>query len=469
MDAAPQSSLAATPPAAGAGHGKRWPRRVALAVAAVLVAALAALALAISTYDWNRARGWLAQHVSEAIGRRVEIRGDLALTWVRAGPGESGIARWIPWPQLDAHDVAVGNPDWVDTPDMLAARHLRVRMRVLPLLNRSLSFDSIEIDGLDAGLVLDAQNRNNWTFTPRPREDGAAPWQVDIRRLRLEHARLTLADAPDKLDLEVLAASLDEPPYGLGFSIRGKYRGKPVTGRGRAGSLLALREGGQAYPLDIALDSGPIHVALTGTLTDPRAPPVFDMKLDLAMHSMADLYPLTGVALPDTPPFKTSGRLYGGREHGTGRVTYENFTGRAGASDLSGTLAFQLTRPRPKLSGSLHSKLLRLADLAPSVGAPASPAAPAAKSGRVLPSERFRVERLDAMDADVEFSAGQIVKSAGVPMDSVHTRIALADSVLTLDPLKFGLAGGSVNGSVVMDSRAADLKTRLRASLDQLQ
>ncbi|MBL8473669.1 MAG: AsmA family protein [Rhodocyclaceae bacterium] len=439
-----------------------------LALLLLIGAGITALVIAMQTYDWNRARGWIAGKASEATGRRVEIRGNLALTWVRPGPDESGLGRWIPWPQLDAEQVVLGNPDWAATPDMLSAAKLRLKLRLLPLLGRSLVFDTIEIDGLDGGLVLDARQRNNWTFSPARQDDSGAPWSVTIRRLKLEHVRLTAQLVPQKLELEVLGASMDEAPYGIGFSIRGKYRGTIVTGRGRAGSLLALAAGAQAFPIDLDLRSGKARLALTGTLSDPGPPAVFDAKLTLALHSMADIFPFTGLSLPDTPPFDTSGRLYGSRKNGIGSVAYENFSGRVGSSDLSGSLVYTLAKPRPKLSGALHSKLLRFADLGPAVGSPTA-AAPAAKTGRVLPNEKFRLERLDAMDAEVDFSAGQVVKTAGIPMEKLHTHIRLNAGLLTLEPLEFGLAGGKVAGRIVLDSREADLKTRLRATLENLQ
>jgi uncharacterized protein involved in outer membrane biogenesis len=451
------------PGAAEARPVRRRGWRIFFGTLALLVVAVVAAAVAVAlNYDWNRARGWLDQRASQAIGRHVEIRGYLSLTWARPGADQVGIARWIPMPQLEAQDVVVGNPEWAGASTMLSARDLRVRLSLLPLLRHTLSLDAIDVDDLAAALVLDAQHRNNWTFTPEKRND-AVPWTIDLRRLSLRGARITLADAPDRLDLDVQATTLDQAPYGLGFSVRGDYHGTAVSGTGRAGSLLELR-GGQTYPLDVDLRSGGIRVAVTGTVADPRPPAIFDVRLNLAMHSMADVYPLTGVVLPETPPFQTAGHFLGARKDGVGRYTYENFSGRVGDSDLSGTLTYSLTQPRPTLSGTVHSNALRFADLGPAVGTNSTP-----PPGRVLPSEKFRVERLDRMDAAVVFSAGRIERTAGIPADDVRTTIKLVDGVLTLDPLKLGLAGGTVTGRIALDRRDTELKTRLDLTLMQLQ
>ncbi len=442
--------------------------RIAVGVAAGLVVAAAVGAVSISFFDWNRARGWLGQRASEAIGRRVEIRGSLALSWVRAGAGETGLARFVPWPQLDAHDIAVGNPEGLGQADMISARHLRLRLRVLPLFERRLSFGTVVIEGLDAGLVVDRQGRNNWTFTPR-RDDGGVPWTVQIQRLLVRHARVTLADAAHELDLEGSATSLDDPPYGLALAVRGRYRGERFSGQGRAGSLLELAEATQAFPIDFALDSASVHLAASGHLTRATPPAEFDVKLALSMGNLAAVYPLTGIALPATPAVRTSGRLIGRRDQGIGRYTYENFSATIGRSDLAGTVSFALTRPRPRLTGAVHSKGWRLADLGPSVGAGSAQARAGAGTERVLPSEPFRVERLDAMDAEVQASAGQLAAAADIAAEALETTIKLEAGLLTLDPLAFRLAGGKVGASIVFDRRGSEPKARLRASLDRLE
>lgn len=467
-DVALAAPSAATPsPAASRARQRRRASAIALAIGGLLFVAAATFAVAISVFDWNRARVWLSLRTAQAIGRRVEIRGDLKLSWARPSTDEIGIARYLPWPQLDAGEVALGNPDWVGVADMGTAHHLRLRLRLLPLLERRLSFSAIEIDGLDAGLVLDAQRRNNWTFEAPAREEGSAPWTVEIRRLLLRHAHVSLRDAPDRLDLDVAASSIDESPYGLRLVASGRYRDTPVSGRGRTGSLLLLTGAAQTFPFDFTLESGPIRVAATGTLTDPMPPVVFDARLTLAMQSMADVYPLTGIALPDTPPFQTSGRLVASRDNGLGHYRYEDFSGRVGGSDLSGALTFAVTKPRPILAGSVHSKVLRLADLGPAVGTGSKEAQ--ARGGRVLPAEPLRVERLNAMDARVQFAAAQLVARPGLSADGLSTTIRLEGGVLAFDPLAFKLAGGAVSGSLALDSRDAELKARLRASLDRLE
>src|SRR5580704_10152204 len=86
-------------------------RRVAAWLVAVLIILAAALALFIFTFDWNRARPIVDDKVSEAIGRRLAIEGDLTVSWHRAA-GETGWRAWVLWPSFSARNITIANPGW---------------------------------------------------------------------------------------------------------------------------------------------------------------------------------------------------------------------------------------------------------------------------------------------------------------------------------------------------------------------
>lgn len=75
--------------------------------------------------------------------------------------------------------------------------------------------------------------------------------------------------------------------------------------------------------------------------------------------SLGNLYPLTGVTLPDTPAYSTDGHLRANLQAAQGAsFNYQGFNGKIGDSDIHGDLAFVASQPRPKLSGNLVSNQL---------------------------------------------------------------------------------------------------------------
>ncbi|MCU6410723.1 AsmA family protein, partial [Enterobacter quasiroggenkampii] len=94
-----------------------------------------------------------------------------------------------------------------------------------------------------------------------------------------------------------------------------------------------------------------------------------DLRLKFSGDSLGDLYELTGVLLPDTPPFETDGRLVAKIDTEKSSVfDYRGFNGRIGDSDIHGSLIYTTGKPRPKLEGDVESRQLRLADLGPLIG-----------------------------------------------------------------------------------------------------
>ena len=266
------------------------------------------------------------------------------------------------------------------------------------------------------------------------------------------------------------------PPYAIGWTVKGSYNRTAVSGSGKLGGVLALQDVNRPFPVQADIKIGDyLHVAVVGTLTDPAHLAAIDMRLWVQGTSMARLYGLTGVTLPDTPPYATEGRLVGQFKRVGSVYKYENFTGRVGGSDLNGSLTYTASEPRPMLQGDLVSNLLQFSDLAPIIGADSNASkarrgdATAQPANKALPVEQFRTDRWKAIDADVKFTARRIVKNPDLPITDLYTHVVLADGVLSLVPLSFGVAGGTLASDIHLDGSTTPLKGRFATSARHLK
>ncbi|KUY92239.1 MULTISPECIES: AsmA family protein [unclassified Burkholderia] len=265
------------------------------------------------------------------------------------------------------------------------------------------------------------------------------------------------------------------PTYAFGLKVDGRYKNVPISGTGKVGGVLAIENATQPFPLQADVKAGDTRLAIVGTLTDPMHLAALDLRLWLQGTSMSHLYQITGITLPDTPPYATEGRLIGNIKQHASTFRYENFNGRVGGSDLRGTLTWAQREPRPKLSGELVSNLLQFSDLAPVIGADS--AASKAKRGdttrqppdRVLPVATFRTERWSAIDADVKFTGRKLIKSPQLPITDLYTHILLQDGVLSLEPLQFGVAGGTLATNAHLDGSRTPLKGRFTLAARHLR
>ncbi len=470
---------------------RRWPlwQRVLAWVVGSIVALILLLVAFIALFDWNRLKPTINERASAALDRPFAINGDLSVHWGRTDDS-AGWRSWIPTPIIRANDIKIGNPEWVgdkSNDGFASVDQAQVAVHLLPLLGKHLSLPYVHLTGPSANLLRRDAEHATWNFG-----SGGEPssWTVDLGQLRVAKAKIDINDKVSKADFVVTVEPLDKeipfselvgedgdksaPPnaqaFAYAWTAKGKYRGAPIDGSGKIGSVLTLRQGKRPFPLQVDAKLGDVRVRATGTLTDPTDPSGLDLRLKLSGGSMAQLFPYTGIALPDTPPFSTSGHLTARIQPHDSRYHYENFVGKVGDSDLAGTLTFTNAGDRPKLEGKLHSEQLRLADLGPLIGADTSDKKSstlnATPKEKLLPSDEFRTDRWNAMDADVTFDGRKVVQNAGLPIAGLSTRVVMDNAKLTLDPLGVGLANGTLKGKVVLDARktpmigAVDLKAR---------
>jgi uncharacterized protein involved in outer membrane biogenesis len=433
--------------------------RIVLGVLAVLVAIPVLAIVILLTFDWNRARPWINDKVSVAIERPFAIRGPLTVHWEQPAramaKGERTWRDWIPWPHLYADDVHLGNPASMQPGDTASVRQLSFSINPFALLGHTLSIPVLRFDGPQVALLRTDPAHNNWTFTHQQKK---SKWTLDLERVVLSKGVLRVKDAVTDTDVTADVETLpNDDKYGIGWTVRGSYNGAPVGGGGKAGTVLSLKDQDIPFPIQADMHSGADRLAVEGTLTRPAQLAAIDVQLKLAAPSMARLYSFTHILLPETGPFSTEGHLVGDLAGDHSHWKYEHFKGKVGSSDINGHLEFQAGKPRGKLSGNVVSHQLIFTDLGALVGADSNESKKARgvsavqPAGKVLPVERFRTERWKALDADVHYAADRIIKKQDLPITRLSTHLVMHDGVLTLDPLDFGLAGGTLRSHIRLD------------------
>ncbi|MBP0594456.1 AsmA family protein [Paraburkholderia sp. LEh10] len=560
----------------GLSVGRRIGKIIAWLVAALLIL-IAVLAVFILTFDWNRARPYVDDKVSEAIGRPFAIEGDLKVGW-RHSVGETGWRSWVPWPRFSARNITIGNPDWAKQKHFATLDEIDFQVKVLPLLTHDIVIPSINLVNPSVDLERLTDGRNNWTF--KLKSSAPSEWKLDLHDIELNKGNIALSDEQKKIDMQAVVDTLGQPipigealkqqeeasrkasadvvgrhgakqlsaqaqaaaaseasgassaapavpaasaasvpaapaatavagggasgaksasaavassgapasatgtavaqrqnapHYGIGWTVKGTYNRSPVSGSGKLGGVLALQDTSRPFPVQADVKAGDLRIALVGTVTEPAHLAAVDLRLWLQGTSLDHLYQLTGITLPETPPYATEGHLIGNFRQGASVFRYENFTGRVGGSDLNGTLIYTQRASRPLLEGTLVSNLLQFKDLAPVIGADSN--ASKAKrgdvarqpSGKALPTETFKTDRWKAIDANVKLTGRRIVKDPALPITDLYTHVVMTDGVLSLEPLKFGVAGGTLASNIHLDGSETPLKGRFSTQARHLK
>lgn len=475
-------------------------RKVFAWTGAILLLVLAVLVIVIATFDWNRIKPTLNEKVSEALHRPFAINGNLAVLWQRE-PDEGGWRAWVPWPRFVAEDLSLGNPEWSKTPQMVTLKRVEFRLSPLPLILQQVVIPRIDLTGPDAKLERLADGRANWVFDLPKSDPNAKPsnWVLDIGAIKFDKGLVSFNDQTLNTQVDLVIDPLGKPipfgdivgsgeakkaqdkgiapqDYAFGVTFKGQYHGQKLNGTGKLGGLLALKDAAKPFPVQVDAQIGDTRAAVAGTVTDPQNLGALDLRLKLSGSSLGNLYPLTGVTLPDSPAYSTDGRLIAKIHDPAGaNFRYEGFNGKIGNSDIHGDLGFVASQPRPKLTGALVSNQLLFTDLAPLIGADSN--AEQKKrggdskqpTGKVLPVQAFKTDRWRAMDADVEFTGKRIVQSPDLPFTDLYTHVILDDGQLSLQPLRFGIAGGKLDADIRLDGRSQPLQGRAKLSARNLK
>jgi uncharacterized protein involved in outer membrane biogenesis len=426
-------------------------------IAGILLVPVVLAGLFIALFGWNWLRGPIERMTLEKTGRVLAIKGELKVQY-----------GW-PLPLIHADAVTFANPVWARERQMVTADAVEVVIDLPQLLRHHLVFPEARLKRPVIFLEQGAGGRKNWLLDHTQQDEAA---RIRIDRLAVDHGTVSYDDAGQKtrIQAELSTSNTARSGEGLTFTAQGQYHGQPLTARGTGGPVLGLQDDRTPYRLIADLTVGHTVVKADGSITNLLKLSAMDLRLALRGESLAQLYPLLGIAFPETRAYVADGHfLHSGR---TWR--YEKFTGRIGDSDIAGTLQVDAGGKRPAMQGELTSKLLDFADLGPLIGArpgnaqaarqaaapPARPVTHTPERARVLPDLPFNTDRWNSVDAEVTLKAKTIRHVKELPLEDLVTHLSLRDSVLTLDPLDFGIAGGHLKGMISLDGRKDPIHAR---------
>ncbi|MBI4528847.1 MAG: AsmA family protein [Deltaproteobacteria bacterium] len=414
--------------------------------------------------DWNKAKPYISAAASKATGRQLVINGDLN---VNLG--------WIS--KLRARQIQFQNASWSSHPQMVEVELLDVDLDVWQLLKFRIVLPAITISNAKVILEKNAEGSANWEFSEAPAETKpAAPKDRTtfpvIEKLIIKDSALlfTNQETDARIDLKLNHAEAGgfwETPVKL--KAEGRYQQQPLSLSLGGGSYQNLTSAKEPYPVQINLRAGDVRAKVEGNLIEPLQMKGENVTLDIQGQDMSNLFPLIRLVFPSTPPYRLKGHL----KHEGDVWAFSNFSGQVGGSDLSGTIRVDTAPKRHVMKADLVSSMLDFKDLAGFIGGdpkaqkkPEEPKKAAAEpeSDRIFPDQRYDLERLNAMDADVRLRAKKIL-APNLPIDNLDARLDLKNGVLRFEPASFGVANGRIEIHSTFDAskRPSNVKIDVRA------
>jgi len=437
---------------------RRWLAGLALLLLAFL--------LVVYFFPWDSMRGPINRYVSEQLGRRFEITQHLSVNLGRIST-------------VRAEGIEIANPEWADEPYLLKATAAEFDIKLLPLVFGKVVLPRLILTEPVVGLQIEPDGRRTWALSRNTSDKRAVPEMgaVVVGQGKINY-RAKAQGADLNVQFSLARESGDELP--LNYTVSGKWSRQAFTADGRAGGMLEFSKNTAApFPLEVNAVAGRTRLKAKGSISNLADLAGINATFELQGQSLDELYNLLGVVLPPTPPYQLRGKL----DKQDKLWAVSRLQGMLGKSDLSGALSFDQSAAVPLLTGKVASKVMDFTDLGPVIGmTPARSSKPKTKAGaastasarkrasqtgtapgKVLPRVLLDVVKLKAMNADVSYSAADIRHVKELPLDKGSVQVKLNAGVLQLAPISLGVAGGSVAGTIRIDSNVspAAFDTRL--------
>lgn len=372
--------------------------------------------------------------------------------------------------------VRIANPaDWPGGGDFATAQHLTVALDAGTLLRkRQVVIPAVALDHPNVDAEQQADGKANWDFNLGGGSGGGTPPKIGA--VQITDGTAHFVDPRLKANFQLAVNTEGQGADAkLHATAKGTYAAQPITGEFTGGALLSLRDTAHPYPVDLQLANGPTRVSLVGTVQDPLSFQGADLKLSLQGPDMRLLYPLTGIPIPQTPPYKIAGNL----DYDTGRVRFTHFVGTVGQSDLGGDIAVT-TAAKPVVEATLASRRVDLKDLGGFIGGTPGRAgeagetpqqraeeAHAAASNKLIPDTPLNLPKLNAADVHLHYKAEHIL-GRSQPLDDMVANLDIVNGNITLHPLSFGIGGGKIASQIALGEEKAGLHARADVNFDHV-
>ncbi|WGM41150.1 AsmA family protein [Caulobacter sp. NIBR1757] len=424
-------------------HDPRVATRMVIGLSVVMLLIVGFLVI----FDWNWLRGPIGGLASAQLRRTVVLAGDL------------DVHPWSLNPRAEIHDLRIGQPKWAldagakPGEQMATVGRVEASLQLPDLLRGRTVLSYLRVRQAKIHLIRDRDGRGNWEFGARNK--GKSAKLPAVRRLLIDRAELRLDDARRKAVFEGVV-STEESTAG---ETAGRFllKGDGSLNRARfvariEGEPLLNISPDRPYRFNAQLQAGATRVRADGQIDRPFDLNRFGARFSLSGADMNDLYVLTGVVLPNTPPYRVSAGLVrdGGRWH------LNQARGTVGESDVAGQLSIDTSGDKPMLTADLRSRRVDFDDLGAFFGMRTRQVGDETKStpttgGRLLPDSTLQVDRIRAMNADVNFRA-DAVNAPGLPLRRFSLDLDLTDGVLKMNPISFSLDRGTIKGTVVLNA-----------------
>jgi uncharacterized protein involved in outer membrane biogenesis len=326
---------------------RRWILLPLAALAAILI-------VVVVLFDWNWLKGPIESAASAALGRDVEIAGELDVDLSMT-------------PTVTLEQVRIANAEWGSRPHMLIVPQVAFAVDLSQLLRGEIELPFLRVQEPDLLLETNRQGQVNWQFGPPDQPPGAPPIPI-IEDLAIANAAIRYHEPGRPQDPVAALETVDGAVTSSGVRLMadGTLNEEPLSLRLASAPVGQLEPETEAerFPFEFEARLGSTRLAATGSAEQPLQAQGLSVEIVVESEEPGTLLALAGREPRDLGALELSLAL---TRHDQIWALHD-IDARLGESDLSGDASFSNQGEEPAIAAALHSNEVRLAEVRDLIG-----------------------------------------------------------------------------------------------------
>lgn len=419
----------------------------------------------LKKFDLNSYKTSIEKIVYEQTGRKLTINGNAHL----------GISL-IPTLVLD--DISFANAAWGQQPQMLELESLQVQIAVMPLLQKEIVINGINLIAPKIYLEKSAAGPVNWDFSKaekisfRRQTLGFAQLQISaaasssatplpdfiknisVRQIRIQNGFVSYFDAASgqtqEIGLNEISLNMDSLDSPINAKLDITYQNQPVTATLVLGSFNDFFAADTPFAIDITAQAYNINADIKGSAMNLTGSPSYDLN--------ANIYnPAGNFNLPETT-LETA--LKGNLSKIAADIKTLNIVNNL----ITGTITADISSKIPVIAANLKSPSLDLRSLQPSEPLAADfNVISTAHASQLVPDTVIPYNLLQKINADVSLAVKRLTVSDAVSADNVKLAAGLKNGILNIKPLELDFGNGSIDLNAVINANTQSISLTLNS------
>ena len=277
---------------------RSWSRHLIRLVILLIVGVVIGTGVAIANFDKEMYDRLIADEVEAALGRRLEIDGDISISLSLE-------------PRITATQVRLANPSWAQSADFLKISSIDTKIALLPLFVGNLNIIDLSMDQVDADFEVSADGDATWNLESDSDGSGGSgsialnlPDDVAIKRLNVTYSDHATGDALQGFFDDVDVASTQN---NLDIKTTGQISDTPVTVDLSLPSLDAIIDPDLTTPIKGSVSAMDVDLTIDGTVgLDDAGTPTGSAEVTIDSNDISNVATLLGIDVP-AEPFQFNG------------------------------------------------------------------------------------------------------------------------------------------------------------------